>query len=76
MQNMEYHLCLTSKIFLLEIKELCRFLKIYLIFFNLLVFNIRSLKQFRNSEQVNLYTYNVVKKNSKFPKKKKNLRNQ
>ena len=48
--------------FLLAIQQYCRFLKIPLFFFNLLVFYIRSLKQFKkvNTEQVNLYTYIVV----------------
>ena len=82
MQNMGYHICLTDKFFLLEIKQYCRFLKIPLFFFNLLVFYIRSLKQLRkfNTEQVNLYTYIVVEKSSIFSKKKKkkklNFRNQ
>ena len=73
MQNMGYHVCLTDKIFLLEIKQYCRFLKIPLFFFNLLVFYIRRLKQFRkfNTEQVKLYTYIVVEKSSIFSKKNK-----
>ena len=72
MQNMGYHICLTDKFFPLEIKQYCRFLKIPLFFFNLLVFYIRSLKQLRkfNTEQVNLYTYIVVEKSSIFSKKK------
>ena len=76
MQNMGYHICLTDKICLLEItgKQYCRFLKIPLFFFNLLVFYTRSLKQFWkfNTEQVNLYTYTVVEKSSIFSKKKNN----
>ena len=73
MQNMGYHICLTDIFCLLEIKPYCRFLKIPLFFFYLLVFYTRSLKRFRkfNTDQINLYTYIIVEKSSIFSKKNK-----